>query len=150
MKLLALALILKLGFMTDIVQSETIEMGTEKNQFVGIDIGATHIRVSHNGNEYHNGVMIAAGTGRKTSLMFRASQLAEHPNFILPRFAGDLSRLKSFSIVPIQKQRILRAQLAMQTKPERVVSITLGPVLEDDLRRLIVALEPHGIQVFQE
>lgn len=125
-------------------------MAIDQSQFVGVDIGGNHVRVSHSGNQYHDGVMIAAGIGGKTSLIFRASNLSEHPEIILPRFAGELSRLKSFSVMRFHDHWILRVQLAMQIKPERVLSITLGPALEDDIRRLSAALEPHDIQVYRE
>lgn len=133
--------------MTNTVESETVTMSIIQNEFVDIDIGEEHIRFTHSGNKYHKGIVMTAATGREASLMFRASYLAEHPDFILPRFAGDLDRLKSFSLIKLGKQHLLRVQLSMQIKPERVISITLGPIMAEDVKRLIAALEALNIKL---
>ena len=148
MNKLVLALLLKLGLTTTSMAGGTVMDGAEEH--VSIDVQGAMVIVSHRGTDLHRGVRIALGLGNG-SLTFSGSKLAEHPDLIFARFAGDLSQFSHFSFsLADSETALLFAHIRMTKSDKKPRTITLGLIYQHELLKLSEALAEYGIRVLAE
>jgi len=142
---LHLVLALNLGLTTSAMAGDSL-MNANK-AVVQIEAQQGMVIVAHPGTDLHDGIRIVLSF-RTNSLVFSGSGLKEHPEIILPRFAGDLHMFSHFSVsVAGLSEAILSAHLKTTKRSDNYKAFTIGPITTEDLNRLTDVLATSGIEV---
>lgn len=150
MRLATLLTVFALGLGTIDVAAEGNPM-TESEEYAQIDAGKNSVSVSHTGGTHHRRIQIGLVFGQNSVLTFAASGLKEHPDMLLPRFAGNIEWFEHFSVQSSASGvHVLSAHMRTAQSATTPRVFTIGPVKNEDLRLLTEVLAPHGIEVRKE